>query len=125
MDTAKVDIQALHFEHQLWTNELAFYADEIAIFEKGLGELVRNTTDREVLAELEQLQNQFIRQKEVLDELKHDIHLHEQAMGKAARFDEKIKSYPDHTNAREDMERYRQLYHELKGHFTRFMSKNR
>lgn len=124
MDTAKVDIQALHLEHQLWMNELAFYADEIAIFEKGLGGLVQKTQEREALAELEQLQNQFIRHKEVLDKLKHDIHLHEQAMSNFARFNEHEKSYADHARAREDMERFRKLYYELKGRFARFMSKN-
>ena len=123
MDTAKVDIQALHLEHRLWMNELSFYADEIAFFEKGLGELVQKTNDRDAMAELEQLQNQFIRQKEVLDELKHDIHLHEQAMSNFARFNENAKTYHDHGNMREGMESFRKLYYELKGQFTRFMAK--
>ncbi len=123
MDQVKVDVQALHLEHTLWTNELTFFAEQIAIFEKGLGELVKKDTDREAMAELEQIQNQFIRHKEVLDELKHDIHLHEQAMSNYLKDHENASTYDDHAGMRDRMESFRKLYYELKSQFTRFMTK--
>lgn len=123
MDQVKVDVQALHQEHNLWMNELAFYAQEISLFEKALGKLVQKEVSRDDLAVLEQLQNQFIRQREVLDELKHGIHLHEQAMGNFLKGNEEATTYWDHDKMREGMERFRKIYTEIKSHFTSFVSK--
>ena len=54
-----------------------FGNDEIATAQHHLERLVNHYSDRNALVELEQLQNQFIRQKEVIDELKHEIHVQE------------------------------------------------
>ncbi|MCB0786643.1 MAG: hypothetical protein KDC02_20845, partial [Flavobacteriales bacterium] len=62
-------INDLHFEHQVWLNNLRFYKDEIAIFEHRLEDVVTRNTDREFLAQVEHFQNQYIREKEVIDEL--------------------------------------------------------
>ena len=69
-------LQVVHFEHRLWVNELDFFADEIRIYERQLEELIRKSAEKDAMQELEQFQNQFIRQKEVLDTLQHDIHIH-------------------------------------------------
>ena len=71
-------LQVIHFEHRLWVNELNFFADELNIYEQQLGALATKYDKRGAMQELEQFQNQFIRQKEVLDTLQHDIHIHEQ-----------------------------------------------
>lgn len=124
MIPAVKDLQAFHFEHRLWANELAFYADEIKIYEHRLEELARKYHTTEVLSGLEQFQNQFIRQKEVLDALKHDIHIFEQKFSEAL---EKGKEAPldqdYHQFLEEQMETYRSIYAGLKQKFYRYLVK--
>ena len=65
-------IDELHFEHRVWLNNLKFCKEEITIFSTA-SKLVQRNTGKELLAELEHFQNQYIREKEVMDELRHDI----------------------------------------------------
>lgn len=116
----------LHFEHEVWAKELAFLKDEVAFFERRLGELVTKNTDKDMLALLEQFQNRFIRQKEVIDELNHDINVHED---KLQQF---VDEHPvavdrvhfnDHANMRDKIDTNRKLYHDLKTEYFKFMAK--
>ena len=123
--TKKVDVEGLHFEHRLWTNELGFFQDELGIFEKRLSELVQKYSDREVLAELEHFQNQFIRQKEVLDQLKHDIKVHDQAIGRILQNGGQANSddVDRHVLVDEQMKTYRKIYGDLKIQFYEYLAK--
>ena len=67
----------LHFEHSQWNKEIAFWEDELKSFKNRLSELVMRWTDKKVLAELEQFQNKFIRQAEIIDTLQDGINYHE------------------------------------------------
>ncbi len=122
MVAEKTDVQTLHFEHKLWENELKFFTDEIAIFEHRLEEMVKAELPTEVLARLEQFQNKFIRQKSVLEEMAHDIKVHEQTLSGLlkAGFSTPDHKVEDHTHLRERMESFRKLYAELKGIFYAF-----
>ena len=126
MPTLQKDAQILHFQHTLWQNELSFFEDELRIFERRLGELVQRVEDRTALAKLEHFQNQFIRQKEVLDELKHDIKVHDQALARLLQQDDS----PDENDAErhrevdEQMVAYRKIYNDLKANFHQFMKEN-
>lgn len=118
------DIAQLHFEHQIWRKELAFFEDELKSFENRLGELVVASHDHDMLAGLEQFQNQFIRQKEVIDQLDRDIRVHEQHLSKLALKD--MEAAPSdnglHDRMREDMNQFRKIYGELKTEFFKFMA---
>ena len=116
----------LHFEHQVWLNTLQFCKDEIGIFERRMEEIVSRNTDKALLAELEHFQNQYIREREVIDELRHDIKQHENFL------EQEVKEHPiaidhrafgDHTILRERMGTFEQLYKELKDEFYRWMAK--
>jgi chromosome segregation ATPase len=116
----------LHFEHEVWAKELAFLKDEVAFFERRLGELVTKNTDKDMLAQLEQFQNRFIRQKEVIDELNHDINIHED------RLQQFIEEHPvaidrvrfnDQATLRDKMDTNRKLYADLKAEYFKFMAK--
>jgi hypothetical protein len=122
MTSTKVDIQKLHFEHQLWMNELSFFADEIKIYERRLEDLVGKSKDKEMLAGLEQFQNQFIRQKEVLDELKHDIKIHETIISNIARADGKAEERDGskHDKVKDRIATFRNIYWDLKQDFQQF-----
>ena len=73
----KVHISDLHFELNLWLNEFKFYKDEIQIFNHRLEEIVSKNTGMEVMSEVEHFQNQYIRQSEVIDVLRHEVKQHE------------------------------------------------
>ncbi|MCB0560999.1 MAG: hypothetical protein H6573_29295 [Lewinellaceae bacterium] len=117
-------LQAVHFEHRLWVNELNFFADELKIYEHQLEELVTKADRKEAMQELEQFQNQFIRQKEVLDALQHDIHIHEQKLSEAVQEQQKLPLDPEYHNfLKEQMESFRSIYAELKKRFYLFLNK--
>jgi len=120
------NVEALHFEHRLWMNELSFFTDELRIYEHRLEELTKKSLDRDTLSQLEQFQNQFIRQKEVLDTLEHDIHLHEQRLGQALEKGEEAPEEPAlHESLGNQMEAFRNIYAELKQNFKVFIAKNK
>lgn len=115
----------LHFEHQHWMTELAYWADELKFFTNRLEEVVTRWTDKEVLAKVEQFQNQFIRHKEVIDTLKHDIKLDERRLSKDA-MEHPIaidhKHFADHIGLREQMATQRKIYGALKKEFFAFLT---
>jgi hypothetical protein len=115
----------LHFEHKQWRSELSFWEDELKTFNNRLEELVKRWTDKNVLAQLEHFQNQFIRHGEVIDTLQHDINVHETNM---AAHDEKGEDVinrvlaKNHLEFRDRMETQRKIYSDLKKEFYRFLS---
>ncbi len=116
----------LHFEHQLWSSKLSFYSDEVKIYENRLGEIAGKYTSEEVLAQVEHFQNQFIRQKEVIDELNHGVNKHEEALTQYVLENptavDHVK-FRDHGALRNEMTSFDKLYGELKEEFQRFSSK--
>jgi len=119
-----ITIPKLHVEYQLWMNELNFYKEEICIFERHLEEIINNTEDVVVAAEVEHFQNQFIRQKEVIDELKHRLRGSEKQL---ARFVKAVSGLgldsfkmDNHPKLREEMATFRKIYTELKADFREF-----
>lgn len=120
----RVHLQDLHSDHQLWLNTLRFCKDEITIFERRLEDIAKRNTVSEVMAELEHFQNQYIREREVIDELRHDIKQHENHLEKFAiehpvAVDKVL--FADHSALRERMRTFEKLYHELKGEFMRWL----
>lgn len=116
----------LHFDHMEWLNTLSFYKDELGILERRLEHIVRRNTSNEIMAELEHFQNQFIREREVIDELRHDIKQHENLIGKEARehpvaLDHRY--FTDHAGLRDRMETCEKIYAELKREYHRWLSK--
>jgi hypothetical protein len=66
-----------HQKHLDYLNRLEFYTEEIAILKERLSEVTAKNTDKEVLKQVEHFQNQFIIQRNNIDELKHTIKIHE------------------------------------------------
>ena len=116
----------LHFEHKQWDSELAFWSDELKAFKNKLSELVSRWTDRDIMAKLEHFQNQFILHGEVLDTIKHDIHVHESDMASHSINKENSQDkdmVKKHMEMRARMETQRQIYTDLKKEFFAFLSK--
>lgn len=126
MSATQVYLKDLHHDHKMWSNELRFVRDEIGIFEERLGELVTRNTDKEMLAQVEHFQNQFIRHRELVDTISHDIKI------KGEELVQYVKDHPvaidhvkldDHVELREAVETYMKRYTDLKAEFQRFSSK--
>jgi hypothetical protein len=119
-----ISIRSLHLEYRLWVNELNFYKEEIKFFERQLETLLIKNPPGVLSARVEQFQNKFILQKEIIDHLKHDLNISERQL---ARFVlelsglglESIKM-DNHTRLRERMATFRKLYSELKNDFRLF-----
>jgi hypothetical protein len=105
-------------------NELNFYKEETRIFERHLEEVINNTDDVVVAAQVEHFQNQFIREKEVIDELKHRLNISEKQL---AGFVKAVSGLgldsfkmDNHPKLREEMMTFRKIYTELKNDFREF-----
>lgn len=119
-----ISIRSLHLEYRLWINELNFYKEEIKIFERQLEQLLNKNPIDEVCPRVEQFQNKFILQKEIIDHLKHDLNVSEKQLASfASELSgmglESIKM-DNHTKLRERMATFRKLYTEMKNEFRWF-----
>lgn len=116
----------LHFEHQRWRSELAFWEDELKSFKNRLSELVTRWTTQDVLIKLEHYQNEFILHGGVIEDLTEAIDEHEariagqSQMGIEALDTLMVKK---HMEFRDKMETQRQIYADLKKEFFRFLGK--
>lgn len=118
------EISTQHFEHRIWMNRLNFFRDELKIYDHQLEELVTKG-NKDMLAELEHFQNSFIRQQEVLKELRHEIKIHEREIAAAYSAGREL-SYAKHIGHeafREKLEIFEKIYAELKANFSQFWRK--
>ena len=119
-------LKDLHFEHQLWLNELRFAKDELSVFSKRLSEVENKNNSIEFSASAESLQNRLIMQEEVVRDMRHEIKKQEAALAHyAAEHPIAIDHvhFGDHAEIREKMTRFTLLYAEFKSDFMRFIAK--
>lgn len=116
-------ISELHAEHGQWLSELSLAGDEIKSFQGRLEEINHANTDGAIRAQVEHFQNQFIRQREVIDILRHDIHKSENVLKENVNGNETAS---DHRKAHEvdglsdRMQTFAQIFAELKTEFLGF-----
>lgn len=123
---AKKHVTELHSERTEWINKLQFFKDDIAALKNRLEEIVALNSKNDIRAQVEHFQNQFIRQLEVNDELRHQINREEQAFVAAESKNPVAtdhKTAPDHTHLRDQVETYEKLFKELRTEFNSFVSK--
>lgn len=127
MSEKKYHLTQLHAENKFWVTELMFFKDELAYFEVQLSKIAAANTSEEVMVAVEHFQNQFIRQREVIDEVKHDIKAAENDLETFAKTNNEIALghalFADHVELREEMETFKKLYAELKAEFRHFAAK--
>lgn len=73
----KEKIYKQHKENEDWINTLNFYKDEINILKARLEELALKNTSKKVSTEIEHFQNQFIIQRNNIDNIYHAIKINE------------------------------------------------
>lgn len=75
--TTKAKIIDQHLENQDWLKRLDFYKEEIVILKKRLDEVTSKNNASDFLKDVEHFQNQFIVQRNNIDELAHAIKMNE------------------------------------------------
>ncbi len=123
---AKKHLTELHSERTEWLNNLQFFKDDITTLRKRLEEIVSLNSKNDIRAQVEHFQNQFVRQLEVNDELRHEINAEEQAFVASESKNPVAtdhKTAPDHTVLRDKVETYAKLFKELRAEFNLFVSK--
>lgn len=68
-------------DHSFWRKGLEFYTEEIDMMETRLAEIAGKNTSFEARQGIEHFQNQFIVQRNNVDELQHEINLYVQKVG--------------------------------------------
>ena len=119
-----ISIEQFREELQSWKHELSSIKDEIRYFERHLEDLSRKNLPKDLLAEVEHFQNQFICQKEVIDQLRHDL---PDSRNKVENIFRQLRAYNEEENwefAKEGlddrMHTFRKIYIEVKQDFHRF-----
>ena len=121
-----VRVSDFHFDHKLWMNELKFFEMQLDVFEERLEEVVKSLDERSAFAEVEAFQNQIIRQREVIDELKHKFRMRERDLDTYAN-DKEIPAdhilFKDHRKERDDMQTFIKLYQEMREKYMHFLER--
>lgn len=118
----------LHVEYQFWIAELNFDIEFIKIFEGHLSFIASRNPSKKLMPRIEQFQNQFIRQREVIDELKHDLNISEKQLAAFIRDMTTVgfenERLDNHSELRERFLTFRNLFDDLKMRFRHFESEH-
>ena len=116
----------LHQSNNQWLSELALAQDEIMTYENRLSQVDAANTHVEVLAEVEHFQNQFIRHKEVIDELKSEIHHFETHLANLAKINNVATDHrksDENASLVDEMGQFRKIFGELRVEFLKFLAR--
>jgi hypothetical protein len=80
LKTVSNKLKQYHHENLTWVRSLEFLKQENSFLKNRLSEVVDITSDRDILAQAEHFQNQFIIKDEFLDQLRHDVHEQERIL---------------------------------------------
>ena len=113
-------------DHLEWLKSIDFYEDEFDSLEKKLMEIADKNSGQEVMAGVEHFQNQFIVQRNNIDELRHSINEH---AGKVA-VDAKahagtMDSYliGEHDRVKDQFNIFEKIVKDLRHEFNLFLAK--
>jgi len=120
----KEKLSELHSEHNEWQNKIKFYRDELAEFNKQLTGLVGKSAPNDVLVSVEHFQNQFIRQNEVIDIMRHDFKQHENQIEALQKSDSSngIDISALHKAEKDKLDHFEKLFQELRNEFHLFLN---
>lgn len=127
MTDSKVSLMRLHFDHEAWANELNFFQDDLAVLKKYNDEVARKNNSDEAMRGVESFQNKLIRQQEVLDILRHDVKIAEEALVTKIKSlndiqVQKLKD-EDHPALRDEVDTFKKLYGEFRNEYLEFVGK--
>jgi len=119
-------IYTQHEENKEWISKLTFYTDEIKILTGRLEELASKNTTNEVMVGIEHFQNQFIIQRNNIDEILHLVKLNEEALiaevnSNPVAVDHRKVEY--HAKEKDMVESFEKNFNNLRAEFNEFASK--
>lgn len=121
----KQQLNEMKNEHDAWQDRIRFFKDEISHFNHHLGRLAISGGRNDTMASVERFQNQFIRQKEVLDIIRHDFKQHEnliEALEDGAANEPSGGIQKIHSTQREKLEQFERIFHDLRNEFNVFLN---
>lgn len=124
MDTVKIEV--LHAEHREWLNKIDFYYDDLKIMRHRLEEVAARNTNKSLMAQVEHYQNQFVIQRNELDEMKHAINQSETSIAEnVAQNGTAVnrRSVADDQSMRERMSQFDKLFLQLRVELMSFLAK--
>jgi hypothetical protein len=109
-------------EHITWLKHLDFYKAQLVVMEKELALFAKESTSKKVGPKVEQFQNQFIRQRDVIDTLKHNVKQHENEIERMTRFalEPKRPCYPRSLDFKRGVQTFCGTVHRNGTGFSRF-----
>ena len=119
-------ISVLHTEHREWLNKLDFYKDDLVVLNRRIEEVASKNNSREVMPIVEHFQNQFIIQRNEVDEFRHAIKEHENVLEAAVNANPTAinrQRLADHPLMKDRMERFEKLFQEFRMELLRFVAK--
>jgi len=113
-------------EHQEWLNAIDFYKSEFDILQKRLAEIVTKNTSHDALEGVEHFQNQFIVQRNNIDELRHNINEHAHktkvdAEKHAGHIEEALAE--EHEKLKDEFSVFEKVVKELRQEFNEYLTK--
>jgi len=114
-------------KHNEWIGGLDFYKDDIHIMEQRLSELTTHKLDMGAKQNMEHFQNQFIVQRNNIDELKHKINEHLKNLGREAGVHAghiNLDTVKEHDMLNEEYAMLEKVMNELRHDFNNYLSNN-
>ena len=124
MHTKKRHIEDLHFENQLWRTRLAFYEDELKIYSSRLSEVSSKNSAVDIKIKVEQFQNKFYINTTELALILRQIRSEENTLADSAKHNLVASDhmlFADHEELKFKMEKFEEIYSELKHEFISFL----
>jgi hypothetical protein len=119
-------IRELHFDHELWLAEMAFWKQEIDILDKYLAAVIITLADKDSRGEVDHFQNQFFIQRNFINSLKNDVKAQEKLISQLeVDINNRLlqqKKADDEYEIRDKMLTNEKLYNELKLSFKEWLS---
>lgn len=109
-----------------WLRSLEFYQTELGILENRLAEVANKNTSMDARAGVEHFQNQFIVQRNNIDELKHEIKEHDHMVYEDARHHEgkvDLGRVSQNERIHDSVKSFEKVVNELRLEFNQFVSK--
>ena len=110
----------LFTEHLNWLRSMAQTKNQFKELQSRLEHAIPHFSNTENMPRVEQFQNRFIRQREVIDELRHEIKQHENHLEQKDQPNQLLLL--THISLRNQFNRFYELYIELERDFDEFLA---
>lgn len=113
-------------DHHDWIKAMDFYEDDLDLLENRLVEIVKKNNTSDAMAGVEHFQNQFIVQRNNIDELRHSINEHDSKVAGEAREHAgrmEARHTDEHESLKGQVEGFTKIFNDLRHEYNLFMAK--